>query len=267
MFCRIIALLAVAASVVSAEMIPTSPDGATVAKIGDQLTTLWTKDTSGEWNNVTIQLMSGDNFQMIPVTTLQTGIDATTLSEYQFTVPDVSPTSKIYFLQFTPNTGNATQVTWTTRFTIAAADGSTTPPAQQTQPDGQAIPWGVGELAGGPVGAVGGAASESGVNSMSATQAGASMAVSSAASSASSSAAAVVSSASSSASEAVESAQSDMMPTSTRMSTTAARATTNTAQNASATPSTSAPANAAGRVQVVGMGVVGLVAGLVALAF
>ena len=51
MFCRIIALLAVAASVVSAEMIPTSPDGATVAKIGDQLTTLWTKDTSGEWNN------------------------------------------------------------------------------------------------------------------------------------------------------------------------------------------------------------------------
>ena len=51
MFCRIIALLAVAASVVSAEMIPTSPDGATVAKVGDQLTTLWTKDTSGEWNN------------------------------------------------------------------------------------------------------------------------------------------------------------------------------------------------------------------------
>jgi hypothetical protein len=54
---------------------------------------------------------------------LETGIDATTLSEYQFTVPDVSPTSKIYFLQFTPNTGNATQVTWTTRFTVSLIYG------------------------------------------------------------------------------------------------------------------------------------------------
>lgn len=54
---------------------------------------------------------------------LETGIDATTLSEYQFTVPDVSPTSKIYFLQFTPNTGNATQVTWTTRFTVSLTYG------------------------------------------------------------------------------------------------------------------------------------------------
>lgn len=56
MFCRIIALFVAAASVVSAEMIPTSPDGATVAKIGDQLTTLWTKDNSGEWNDGELDL-------------------------------------------------------------------------------------------------------------------------------------------------------------------------------------------------------------------
>ena len=61
----------------------------------------------------------------LSATALETGVDATTLDEYTFTVPDVSPTSKIYFLQFTPNTGNATQVTWTTRFTVSSRHATT----------------------------------------------------------------------------------------------------------------------------------------------
>ena len=57
----------------------------------------------------------------------------------------VTPNAAIYFYQFsTP--ALPTNLTWTTRFTIAAADGSTTDPANSTQPDGSAIPWGVGEL-------------------------------------------------------------------------------------------------------------------------
>jgi hypothetical protein len=57
--------------------------------------------------------------QIFRTLALETGVDATTLDSYTFTVPEVTPTSKIYFLQFTPNTGNATQVTWTTRFTVS----------------------------------------------------------------------------------------------------------------------------------------------------
>jgi len=51
MFYRTLALFAAIASVVRADMVPTSPDGATIAKVGDELTTLWTKDTTGTWND------------------------------------------------------------------------------------------------------------------------------------------------------------------------------------------------------------------------
>lgn len=160
MFSSTFTLLTLLAASAAAQMVPTSPDGSTVARIGSELTTLWEKDASGVWDDVTIQLMSGDNFNMIPVTTLTTGIDATSLTSYTFTVPSVSPTSAIYFLQFTPGTGNISDVTWTTRFTIAAADGSTTPPANSVQPNGASIPWGVGSLTNGA--SSGGAPADSG---------------------------------------------------------------------------------------------------------
>lgn len=56
----------------------------------------------------------------------------------------VTPNSAIYFYQFTdPATTN---ITWTTRFTIADASGNSVDPENATQPGGQAIPWGIGAL-------------------------------------------------------------------------------------------------------------------------
>ena len=57
----------------------------------------------------------------------------------------MTPNSAIYFYQFSTPAAPK-NLTWTTRFTIAASDGSVTAPANDTQPDGQKIPWGVGEL-------------------------------------------------------------------------------------------------------------------------
>ena len=69
----------------------------------------------------------------------------TTKTTYSYPCPEVVPNSAIYFYQF--NTPAAPKnLTWTTRFTIAAADGSTTPPANATQPNGDKIPWGIGAL-------------------------------------------------------------------------------------------------------------------------
>jgi hypothetical protein len=51
MLFRPFALFAALVSLVHADMVPTSPDGSTVARIGSDLTALWTKDTTGQWNN------------------------------------------------------------------------------------------------------------------------------------------------------------------------------------------------------------------------
>jgi hypothetical protein len=44
-----------------AAVTPTSPDSTTVVKIGDTLTALWDKDTTGTWTDLEIQLMTGPN--------------------------------------------------------------------------------------------------------------------------------------------------------------------------------------------------------------
>lgn len=49
---------------VSAIVTPTTPDGSTVINEGDNIDIAWTADDTGSWNNVTIQLMTGDNFQV-----------------------------------------------------------------------------------------------------------------------------------------------------------------------------------------------------------
>jgi hypothetical protein len=50
-FTKTFVIAAALATSVYAQVAPTSPDGTTVAKIGSQLTTLFTKDTTGKWNN------------------------------------------------------------------------------------------------------------------------------------------------------------------------------------------------------------------------
>ncbi|KAH9851843.1 hypothetical protein C2E23DRAFT_732037 [Lenzites betulinus] len=143
-YAAIVALLA-SAAVVSADPTPTAPGPGDVFKEGGQCTFTWDVDPTGTWTEMNVELMTGDNLNMIHVTTVATidGTDAATTS-FSYACPEVTPNSAIYFYQFTASASS--NRTWTTRFTIAAADGTTTPPVNTTQPDGKAVPWGVGAL-------------------------------------------------------------------------------------------------------------------------
>jgi hypothetical protein len=61
-------LLAAFTTLVRADVIPSSPDGSTVVKVGATAEALWTKDSNGTWTDVTVKLMTGDNFNMVEVT-------------------------------------------------------------------------------------------------------------------------------------------------------------------------------------------------------
>ncbi|CEL56379.1 hypothetical protein RSOLAG1IB_07765 [Rhizoctonia solani AG-1 IB] len=126
---------------------PTEPSGASVFNIGSQCTIKWDVDATGSWKDMSIQLMTGDNWNMIPITTIAQGIDATdaTKNTYSYTCPEVTPTSTIYFYQFS-SPSDPKNLLWTTRWTLASADGQTTPPTESTQPNGDKIPWGKGAL-------------------------------------------------------------------------------------------------------------------------
>jgi len=133
--------------VARAAMTPTAPGPGDVFSAGSVCSLSWEPDTTGLWKNVTIQLMSGQNLVMLPVTTVVTGLDGTdgSLSPYNWTCPDVDPYSAIYFYQFTQD--GADSPAWTTRFTIASANGTTVPPEHATPPSGDDIPWGIGHIA------------------------------------------------------------------------------------------------------------------------
>ncbi|ODN73589.1 hypothetical protein L202_08090 [Cryptococcus amylolentus CBS 6039] len=141
MFTKTFTALSLAALAANAIIAPTSPDSSTSVKVGEDIEALWTVDSVDDWSNVEIQLMTGSNLAMVALATVATGIDGTSASSYTFTAPDVSPYSKIYFLQFT-NGGDMSNVTWTTRFTIAGSDGSTTDPTNTTD----SVEWGTGTL-------------------------------------------------------------------------------------------------------------------------
>lgn len=132
-----LALLSLLA-LVHAAVTPTSPDGSTVVKVGSPINALWSKDTTAgtKWNNMQIQLMTGDNLNVsrlqlglatfscimlihhrwypcrvssealnraqktiLTGSAIATGVDGTSLDSYSFNAPNVSPYSKIYFLQ------------------------------------------------------------------------------------------------------------------------------------------------------------------------
>jgi hypothetical protein len=52
---------------VSAIVTPTTPDGSTVINEGGSIDAAWTADSTGEWTNMTIQLMTGDNLSVSPI--------------------------------------------------------------------------------------------------------------------------------------------------------------------------------------------------------
>ena len=156
---------------VHADVSPTIPAPGAVYNEGSTCTVGWTGDTNSTtiWLNLDIELMSGDNFNMVYLTSnycffflflsvplkakiifstlaVAQGLDGTKPNQISFPCPNVTPNSAIYFYQFVAP--NAVDRPWvgTGRFAIASASGVTTPPANPTQPDGEAIPWGVGAL-------------------------------------------------------------------------------------------------------------------------
>ncbi|KAJ7272620.1 hypothetical protein B0H12DRAFT_588674 [Mycena haematopus] len=108
----------------------------------------WDGDTTSgsatAWKNMAIQLMTGPNNPMVNVTTVATGLDGTVAGTYDYTCPQVTPNAPIYFYQFT--SGGTPNITWTTRFTIAGADGSSVNATQSEQADGQTVFFGTGAL-------------------------------------------------------------------------------------------------------------------------
>ncbi|KAJ7886035.1 hypothetical protein B0H13DRAFT_2044669 [Mycena leptocephala] len=109
----------------------------------------WNGDTtSGSttgWKDMAIELMTGSNEKMVHLTTVATGKDGTIAGVFDYTCPEVIPNSPIYFYQFTA--AGTSNFTWTTRFTIAGADNSSTPATETEQSNGQTVAFGTGALA------------------------------------------------------------------------------------------------------------------------
>jgi len=114
---------------------------------GAQCHIAWDGDATSTtaWKNMAIQLMTGPNEAMVPVTTVTTGQDGTVAGSFDYTCPQVTPNSAIYFYQFV--SGGTPNITWTTRFTIAAADGSSTNATlSEKASDGTTVFYGTGAL-------------------------------------------------------------------------------------------------------------------------
>lgn len=142
--------IVLAAAMVKAQVYPTEPAGETF-NAGSNCPIAWNGDTNSStiWQNMAIELMAGDNYRMVFITTVATGLDGTQNGTFNWTCPEVTVPAPIYFYQFISPESTTPQ--WTTRFTIADANGTTvaapnaTQPSQNGQP-GKAIPWGVGTL-------------------------------------------------------------------------------------------------------------------------
>lgn len=142
-------IIAAAATFARAQVFPTEPAGE-VYQTGQTCHIAWKGDTNSttNWKDMAIQLMSGSNLDMKHITTVATGQDGTVEGTFDHECPEVTLNAAIFFYQFTaPNAGfNNTQ--WTTRFTIKGADGHLDEPrnAVQPPPDNKPIPWDVATL-------------------------------------------------------------------------------------------------------------------------
>lgn len=140
-------LLALASPLlVRADVTPAEPAPGASFNAGSSCTITWIGDKASTtiWKNMAIELMTGDNYDMVHLTTVATNQDGTVDGSFSYTCPEVTPNSAIYFYQFTSPLTNV--ATWTGRFTIASSTGNSTPPPNATQPTGDAIPWGTGAL-------------------------------------------------------------------------------------------------------------------------
>lgn len=144
MFAKLIlAAITLTGFLVRADPNPIVPGPGDSYKEGGDCLIKWEPDTTGKWTTMNIALKTGDNYNMILLEDITT-VDGTKQSQYKYPCPSVSPNSAIYFYEFT--TSASTEKYWTTRFTITDKDGKSTPPANNTQPNGDKIPWGTGTL-------------------------------------------------------------------------------------------------------------------------
>jgi len=133
------------ALVALAEVTPLAPGPGDIFQQGGTCTISWNPDATGTWTTLNIELMTGDNFNMVHLTTVATVDGTTSPGAFSYPCPAVTPSAPIYFYQFsTPSAPTTT--TWTGRFTIADSTGNTVPAPNQKQPDGEPIPWGTGAL-------------------------------------------------------------------------------------------------------------------------
>ncbi|TFL02159.1 hypothetical protein BDV98DRAFT_566808 [Pterulicium gracile] len=122
---------------------PSSPTPGSTFNEGTKCTVAWNGDPA--WEETNIQLMTGDNFQMVHLSTIAT-VDGSTSGSFEYDCLDVEPNSAIYFYQFSHPT-DPTELAWTGRFAIADAAGGLTDPTEINTPtttDG--ILWGTGKL-------------------------------------------------------------------------------------------------------------------------
>ncbi|KAI0272965.1 hypothetical protein BGY98DRAFT_895401, partial [Russula aff. rugulosa BPL654] len=131
--------------VVFADPNPTSPDPGHIDDEGGTCAIGWTPDPTGLWKTMNIELMTGNNLQMVHLTTVATVDGTASPGTFSYPCPGVTIHAPIYFYQFS-YPGNASDLLWTGRFAIAFPNGTTVAAPNLTQPDGEGIPWGTGAL-------------------------------------------------------------------------------------------------------------------------
>ncbi|KAJ6478516.1 hypothetical protein C8R47DRAFT_1138595 [Mycena vitilis] len=142
-----IVFTAVLISTARAIITPNEPGPGEVFNQGTTCHIGWAADDAGsdEWASFAIELMTGPNEAMVHITTVAQEQDGTKAGTFDFTCPEVTPNSPIYFYQF--SSGGTADLTWTGRFTIAGADGSSTPATEtEKASDGTTVLWGKGAL-------------------------------------------------------------------------------------------------------------------------
>ena len=128
-------------------IMPSEPTPGTIFNEGTKCKISWGADPEPNslWKETNIQFMTGDNFQMVHLTTVAT-VDGSQAGTFEWDCPDVTINSLIYFYQFSsPETKDRT---WTGRFGIGSVDGEVTEPTEtNTVGTEDKVKWGTGALA------------------------------------------------------------------------------------------------------------------------
>ncbi|ORY02407.1 hypothetical protein K493DRAFT_386368 [Basidiobolus meristosporus CBS 931.73] len=117
------------------DLYPTTPDGDTVWSVGSKVKIAWqdgdVPPRLASLKPFKIELCTGTDKQQVALQTISNSTKNSIL-EIEYTVPDVTPYGKIYFLRFTAPNPNRTAdpfYFWTTRFTITNTDNPAPSPS------------------------------------------------------------------------------------------------------------------------------------------